>query len=51
MISFTKRVHLLLDLLYGECDERMRQEIKYSMLFSVSLMYVSVVIIIIITNF
>ena len=29
-----RRLHLLLDLLYGEYDERMRQEIKCSMLLS-----------------
>ena len=29
-----QRLHLLLELLYGECDERMRQEIKCSMLLS-----------------
>ena len=42
-----QRLHLLLELLYGECDGRMRQEIKCSMLlksFSVSPMYVSVVL-------
>ena len=32
--SFRQRLHLLLELLYGECDERMRQEIKCSMLLS-----------------
>ena len=32
--SLRQRLHLLLELLYGECDERMRQEIKCSMLFS-----------------
>ena len=32
--SLTQRLHLLLELLYGECDERMRQEIKCSMLLS-----------------
>ena len=32
--SLRQRLHLLLELLYGECDERMRQEIKYSMLLS-----------------
>ena len=31
--SFRQRLHLLLELLYGECDERMRQEIKCSLLF------------------
>ena len=30
--SLRQRLHLLLELLYGECDERMRQEIKCSML-------------------
>ena len=30
--SFRQRLHLLLELLYSECDERMRQEIKCSML-------------------
>ena len=29
-----QRLHLLLELLYGEWDERMRQEIKCSMLLS-----------------
>ena len=29
--SLRQRLHLLLELLYGECDERMRQEIKCSM--------------------
>ena len=28
--SLRQRLHLLLELLYGECDERMRQEIKCS---------------------
>ena len=32
--SLRRRFHLLLELLYGECDERMRQEIKRSMLLS-----------------
>ena len=32
--SLRQRLHLLLELLYRECDERMRQEIKYSMLLS-----------------
>ena len=32
--SLMQRLHLLLELLYGECDERMRQEIKCSMLLS-----------------
>ena len=32
--SLRQRLHLLLELLYGECDERMRQEIKCSMLLS-----------------
>ena len=32
--SLMQRLHLLLELLYGECDERMHQEIKCSMLFS-----------------
>ena len=32
--SLRQRLHLLLELLYGECDERMRQDIKYSMLSS-----------------
>ena len=32
--SFRQRLHLLLELFYGECDERMRQEIKCSMLLS-----------------
>ena len=31
-----QRLHLLLELLYGECDERMRQEIKCSMLLSLN---------------
>ena len=30
--SLRQRLHLLLELLYGECDARMRQEIKCSML-------------------
>ena len=34
--SLRERLHFLLELepLYGECDERMRQEIKYSILLS-----------------
>ena len=32
--SLRQRLHLLLELLYGECDERIRQEIKCSMLLS-----------------
>ena len=32
--SLRQRLHLLLELLYGECDERMRQKIKCSMLLS-----------------
>ena len=32
--SLRQRLHLLLELLYGKCDERMRQEIKCSMLLS-----------------
>ena len=32
--SLRQRLHLLLELLYGECDEIMRQEIKCSMLLS-----------------
>ena len=32
--SSRQRLHFLLELLYGECDERKRQEIKYSMLLS-----------------
>ena len=32
--SLRQRLHLLLELLYGECDERMRQEMKCSMLLS-----------------
>ena len=32
--SLRQRLHLLLELLYGECDVRMRQEIKCSMLLS-----------------
>ena len=32
--SLRQRIHLLLELLYGECDERMRREIKCSMLLS-----------------
>ena len=32
--SLRQRLHLLLELLYGECDERMRQEIKCAMLLS-----------------
>ena len=35
-ISLRQRLHLLLELLYGECDERMRQEIKCSILLSLS---------------
>ena len=30
--SVRQRLHLLLEMLYGECNERMRQEIKCSML-------------------
>ena len=32
--SLRQRLHLLLELLYGECNARMRQEIKCSMLLS-----------------
>ena len=32
--SLRQRLHLLLELLYGECDERTRQEIKCLMLLS-----------------
>ena len=32
--SLRQRLHLLLELLYGECDERMRQEINCAMLLS-----------------
>ena len=32
--SLRQMLHLLLELLYGECDERMSQEIKCSMLLS-----------------
>ena len=32
--SLRQRLHPLLELLYGECDARMRQEIKCSMLLS-----------------
>jgi len=32
--SLRRRLHLLLELLYGECDERMLQEMKCSMLLS-----------------
>ena len=32
--SLRQKLHLLLELLCGECDERMRQEIKCSMLLS-----------------
>ena len=32
--SLRQRLHLLLELLYGECDEKMRQKIKCSMLLS-----------------
>ena len=32
--SLRQRLHRLLELLYGECDARMRQEIKCSMLLS-----------------
>ena len=32
--SFRQRLHLLLELLYGECEDRMRHEIKCSMLLS-----------------
>ena len=32
--SLKQRLHLLLELLYGECDAGMRQEIKCSMLLS-----------------
>ena len=31
--SLRQRLHLLLELLHGECDERMRQEIKCSVEF------------------
>ena len=34
IFSLRQRLHLLIELLYGECDERMRQEIKCSMLLS-----------------
>ena len=34
--SLRQRLHLLLELLYGECDERICQEIKCSMLLSFS---------------
>ena len=34
--SLRQRLHFLLELLYGECDARMRQEIKCSMLLSLS---------------
>ena len=33
-LFFRQRLHLLFELLYGECDERMRQEIKCLMLLS-----------------
>ena len=32
--SLRQRLHLLLELLYGKCDARMRQEIKCSMFLS-----------------
>ena len=32
--SSRQRLHFLLELLYGDCDERKRQEIKYSILLS-----------------
>ena len=32
--SLRQRFHLLLELLYGECDERLHQEVKYSRLLS-----------------
>ena len=32
--SLRERLHFMLELLYGECDERMHQEIKCSMLLS-----------------
>ena len=32
--SLRQRLHILLELLYGECNARMRQEIKCSMLLS-----------------
>ena len=32
--SFRQRLHLLLELLYGECEDRMRHEIQCSMLLS-----------------
>ena len=32
--SLRQRLHFLLELLYGECDERMRHEIKCPMLLS-----------------
>ena len=31
---FMQRLHLVLELLYDECDERVRQEVKYLMLLS-----------------
>ena len=34
--SLRQRLHLLLELLYGECDARMRQEVKCSMLLSLN---------------
>ena len=34
--SLMQRLHLLLELLYGECDERIRQEIKCSILLSLA---------------
>ena len=35
--SLRQRLHLLLELLYSECEERMRQEIKCSMSLSLRL--------------
>ena len=40
--SLRQRLHLLLELLYGECDERMRQEIKCSMLLSLRVQEVQI---------
>ena len=32
--SLRQRLHLLLELLYGKCDERMHEEIRCSILLS-----------------
>ena len=40
--SLRQRLHLLLELLYGECDARMRQEIKCSMLLSLRVQIIQI---------